>query len=136
MKDRRRFQRRHLVNYSRLFDRNAEGLIGHLLDITPKGIGMISEDPLEINATFQFKMYLPTKIEGVEEIVFDVRSVWCNPGTTPNTYESGFEILKISAKDLEVVRRLVQDYGYQELVSLLQRIENGRDAECAEGCQS
>lgn len=124
MKERRQFNRRHLVNYSRLFDRTADGLIGHLSDITPKGIGMIGEDPIEVNATFQFKMCLSAKIEGVEEIVFDVRSIWCNPGTMPNTYESGFELLKISEKDLEIAQRLVQDYGYQELVSLLRKTEN------------
>ena len=123
MKERRQLNRKHLVNYSRLFDRNAYELIGHLSNITPKGIGMIGEDPIEVNATFQFKMCLPAKIESVEEIVFDVRSIWCNPGTMPNTYESGFELLKISKKALEIVRRLVQDYGYQELVSLLQRTE-------------
>ncbi len=114
MKERRQFKRRHLVNYLRIFDRNVDGLIGHLSDISRKGIRMISEDPVEVNATFQFRMYLPAQIEGVEEIVFDARSVWCSPGTMPNTYESGFELLKISPEDLEIAQRLVQDYGYPE----------------------
>ena len=118
MGERRKLERKQLVNYLRIFDRNTDQLIGHLADITTEGIRIISEDPQEVNATFQLKMLLPAKIEEVEQITFDAKCVWCNPGTMPDTHESGFKLLEISAKDLGVAQRLVKDYGYLELVSL------------------
>ena len=56
MNEKRKLNRRHLIYYLRVFDRDTSILIGHLVDITAEGIMLISEDPIETDNIFQLKM--------------------------------------------------------------------------------
>lgn len=42
MEERRKLQRRHIMFYSRVFDRKTGGLLGYLGNITPGGAMVIS----------------------------------------------------------------------------------------------
>ena len=56
MHEKRKIKRVHLIYYLRLFDKQTNNQVGHLVDITTEGIMMISEEPIEIGKDFSFKM--------------------------------------------------------------------------------
>jgi hypothetical protein len=47
MQEKRKLKRRHLIYYLRVFEKNTDTLLGYLVDITPEGIMIMSESPVE-----------------------------------------------------------------------------------------
>ena len=114
MLERRRLRRRHLIYYLRVFDRNNDALIGHLIDITSEGAMLISEDPIETNTIFQSRMVLPEEKQGSREITFDARSVWCKKDINPDYYATGFQLLNAAPQDVEVIEWLIEKFGFRD----------------------
>ena len=101
--DRRKLKRRHLIYYSRVYDRANGKLMGHLMDITAEGVKLISEEPIEINQTFQLRMDLPEDIIAKPYIFLDAKSMWCSPDINPDFYNTGFRVYNMDPKDVELI---------------------------------
>jgi hypothetical protein len=114
MLEKRKLQRRHLIYYLRVFDRNTVNLIGHLVDITPEGVMVISENPIELGLTFQMRMILPKEIFGKEQITFDAISKWADKDVNPSFYDTGFQLLEISDENRLIVTQLIEDFGFND----------------------
>ena len=114
MYEKRRLKRRHLIYYLRVFDRNTSELVGHLVDITAKGIMLISENPVELEALFQLKMDLPQGMGDKEQLYFDARSVWQKRDINPNFHNTGFEFRKVSRAHFVVMEQLLDDFGFRD----------------------
>lgn len=110
----RKFKRRHLIYYLRIYDRKTEVLIGHLADITTDGIMLVSEEPIKAESVFNFKMTLPAEIEGSRDITFDAFSVWCKKDVNPDFYATGFKISNIEARDIELIEILIDSFGFRD----------------------
>ena len=114
MKEQRKMKRRHIMFYSRVFDRKTGKLIGYLGDITAKGIMIISEYPLEVDIDHLLRMDLPIAIYSKALINFEVRSVWRRPDIDPNFYNTGFQLSNTSQEDIAIIERIVEDYGFRD----------------------
>lgn len=112
MEEKRKFKRRHLIFYLRVFNRNNNNLIGYLVDITPEGVMLISEDPIKTNITFQFKMDLPTGIGKLKQLDFEAKSIWCKTDINPNFYDTGFQLLNVASNDIEIIENLIDSFGF------------------------
>jgi hypothetical protein len=112
--EKRKLKRRHLIYYLRVFDKNNDQLIGHLIDITTEGVMLISEKPIKPNSDFQARMVLPTGIEGHKPVLFDARSVWCHRDVNPHFYATGFQLTGISQEDVETINRLIDKFGFRD----------------------
>lgn len=114
MLEKRKLQRRHLIYYLRVFDRNTINLIGHLVDITSEGIMIISETPIEVGKSFQMRMILPKEFFGKEQINFDAISRWSDKDINPNFYDTGFQLENISDENIKIVTQLIEDFGFND----------------------
>lgn len=114
MIERRRLKRRHLIYYLKVFDRNTDELFGHLVDITSEGVMLISENPIEVDATFQLKMALPAEFLGGKQLEFRARSAWCRKDVNPDFYAIGFQLLDVSKDYFAVVERLIEEFGFRD----------------------
>jgi len=114
MLEKRKYQRRHLIYYLRLFDRDTVNLIGHLVDLTAEGVMVISEAPIEIGKTFHMRMILPKEIIGKEQITFDAVSKWCAKDVNPSFYDTGFQLLDISEENIQIITQLIEDFGFND----------------------
>jgi hypothetical protein len=112
--DRRKLKRRHLIYYSRVYDRATGKLMGHLMDITPEGIKLISEEPIPNNIQFQFRMDLPEDIIAKPYMFFDALSVWCAPDINPDFYNTGFRVFNMNSKDAELIDHMIEEYGFRD----------------------
>lgn len=110
---RRKLKRRHLIYYLRLFDRISEQLVGHLVDITTKGIKVLSEEPLEVDKRYQFEMVLPEDM-GNERITFDATSIHCEEDVNPDFYATGFRIDQIESSHAELINQLIEEFGFRD----------------------
>ncbi len=113
MAEKRKLKRRHLIYYLRVFDRESSKLIGHLIDISPQGIMIMSEEPLEVNKLFKLRMDLPVDVFEKTEIEFDAESRWTKKDINPEFYDTGFAIMNLSYTDGRLIEKLIDDYGFR-----------------------
>jgi hypothetical protein len=114
MLERRKLKRRHLIYYLRVFNRLNDALVGHLVDITTEGVMLISEEPIEIDKDFTFRMALPTGMWGKDDIEFDAQSVWCKRDINPLFFVTGFKLSNIPAELVAIIESLIENFGFRD----------------------
>lgn len=112
--DRRKIKRRYLMYYSRVFDAHTQILLGHLVDITPLGAMLISEKPIETDIDFRLKMELSHDIADKRYLEFESKSLWCRRDIDPSFFNTGFELINVSAEDNAIIKRIVESYGFRD----------------------
>ena len=110
----RKVARRHLIYYLRVFNESDNSLIGNLVDISTRGIMLVSDKQIPINKRYHLKMVLPDTVEGSKEVDFEAESRWCQNDTNKDFYDTGFELIDPSNSFLEAVDKLVDDCLFKE----------------------
>jgi hypothetical protein len=108
----RKVQRIHLVYYLLVFDRTTDRLVGHVVDITPSGLKLMSRELLKPGVVHQFRMALPDEVGSSKEILFEAKAVWSKNNLYSDFYGTGFTFEKISDNDVAVIRDLIDRFGY------------------------
>lgn len=114
MTERRKFKRRYLMYYSRVFNLKTGQVLGYLVDLTPEGIMILSEEPIEIGQIYRLRMDLPEGLTAKTSLDFAARSIWCKPDIDPNFYGTGFQISELAEGDLDLIERMIQEYGFRD----------------------
>jgi len=114
MDERRKFKRRYLMYYSRVFDRRTGRVIGYIVDLTPDGAMIISEDPIDQNISFRLRMDMPEDISDKEFIDFEAMSVWCRKDVDPHFWDNGFHLTDILEEDIHLIERMIAEYGFRD----------------------
>lgn len=113
MEERRKLQRRHIMFYSRVFDRKTGGLLGYLGNITPGGAMVISESPLETEMVYSLSMNLPEDMYAKSALNLEAKSAWSKPDIDPNFYNTGFQFSEVTEEDVAIIKQIVGDYGFR-----------------------
>lgn len=112
--EKRRYKRRHLIYYLRVFDKNTNMLVGHLVDIASGGVMLISEKPFETDKVFNFRMDLPKEIRGTKTFAFTAKSKWCKTDENPDFVDTGFELLDAKEEDAIIIENLIEDFLFHD----------------------
>jgi hypothetical protein len=112
--DRRKLKRRHVIFYSRVFDRKSGALLGHLMDITVEGLMLISDYPLETGITYHLRMDLPEDVMAKAYLTFDALCLWCRPDINPAFYNAGFKVLDMQQDDVDLIENMIDEYGFRD----------------------
>lgn len=110
----REVNRRYLVFYLRIYDGLSARILGHLVDLSEKGILLISDNPIPVNEEYRLRMRLPTQIKEQNEIVFAATSRWCKSDANPDFYLAGFQMHDLDASARELITTLLRDFSYNE----------------------
>jgi hypothetical protein len=114
MKERRQLERRHIMFYSRVFDRKTGKLLGYLGNITTGGIMIISDESLNCEVDYKLRLDLPEDFYGKSILNLDAHSLWCQPDIDPNFFNTGFRIDDLIAEDRAIVEQILVDYRLVE----------------------
>jgi hypothetical protein len=114
MEPRRNVQRRHLIYYLRVFNRENDQLLGHLVDITPDGLMIISENPCHPGDIYKLRMGLPKEIFGRDEIEFEAECKWSRRDVNPSFFDTGFRFQELDREDVRLIADLVVQYGFRD----------------------
>lgn len=112
--NKRSVPRRHLIYYLRVFDAEADKLIGNLVDISTRGIMVVSDSRLEPGKRIRLKMVLPDTVEGSKEVEFEAETRWCQNDVNTDFFDTGFELIDPTNDFLDAVDRLVEDCLFKE----------------------
>lgn len=114
MQERRRLTRRYLRYYGRVYDARGSGQIGNLVDITEKGAMILTEHPVQVNQILNLRLELTADIAHKPFLEFIARSVWCRPDIDRRHYNTGVEIIGLTADGEGIIRRIVALYGFRD----------------------
>ena len=122
MKERRKIKRHYLIYYMRVFDIDTHHLVGYLVDITPRGVMLLCDDPPSLNKIFNLKLELSEDISEKPYLHFQAKSIWCQADIDPHFYNAGYHILQITPEDQEIIEKIVKKYGLQQQRKLVREI--------------
>ena len=111
--EKRDVARRHLVFYLRILDGMSSRVLGHLMDISPSGLMLLSDEPVAVNEEYRLRMRLPKEISNEHnEIIFGAVSRWCRQDENPDFYVTGFQIQEMDNTTKELVKHLIEEFGF------------------------
>lgn len=91
--ERRIFRRRQLIYYLELLDNKDNRCIGHVIDISPEGMLVMSERPFRMHQVYRFTIAFKRAPLKRELFQVTARSRWCIPGMHAHFYDTGFELI-------------------------------------------
>jgi hypothetical protein len=112
MDDRRNAERKYLNFFSQVTDRRTGRLLGYLIDLTTGGALLVGDHKLETGSLLHLQISLP---EGYpkETIRVDANVAWTQPDREPEYYKSGLKMINPQSDDLNLLVRLIDDYGFE-----------------------
>jgi len=93
-----------------VMDADTDDPIGYLVDISPGGLMVASEGPLEVDRRYHLRVPLPIAYLGYREIELEAIASWTAPSLHPAFHRTGFRDLELKPAQREVLDRLVDDY--------------------------
>ena len=114
MDDRRHLSRRHILFYSRVFDRKTGIFLGYLGNMNEGGLMIISEIPIEVDQVHLLRIDLPEDIYSKSVLNFEAKSVWCRLDIDPNFYNTGFQLIEITEDSKDIIAQIIDDYGFRD----------------------
>jgi len=113
MPDQRKYDRRDSIFYLKVFARDTDELLGHVVDISEKGIMMVSSEPMQPGRQLALRMHLPEPVsDDIQTVEFEAESRWCKPEANPDLYDIGFEILNPPDRFEQVLHDLIRSYTF------------------------
>jgi hypothetical protein len=84
--------------------------IGQVIDMSAKGMKLMSEDPVRLYYVYYCRIRLPEKIKGQQEVFFDAECRWCKKNEATSWYDSGYILRYPSPEDADIVRELTRSW--------------------------
>lgn len=112
MLDERKHPRYSSVIYLKVFDRDHGGLVGHLVDISERGLMLVTENPLEKGARLRLQFTPPEEWGPREPVAFEAEVRWCRPEANPELFDLGLLVLAPSAEFRQAMEQLTAGYVF------------------------
>ena len=114
MDERRKLERKYLIVYSRVFERNLGRMLGYLGDLSLSGAMIISEKAQTVNSVLPLRFDLPDlQLFSVGQLDVAARVAHCDPDINPAFYNIGFEFIDLSPKQKEIVEKMMDAYEFR-----------------------
>ena len=112
MADKRTTPRKNFSFYMRVLDDETDETVGHLVEVSVKGMRLETTAPLPLGQTYNVHMELTPDVSDKLFMFVSIHTKWCKTDDImPNLYRVGFEIVNISPHDQEIYQRLLDMYG-------------------------
>ncbi len=114
IQNRRKINRRYLLYFVRVYDAATRQQIGNLVDITPQGAMIVSQDPIPADQDVRLRLELTTDVADKPFLEFPARSIWCHPDLEPSLHNTGFEILELTPEDARIIQKIIETFGFRD----------------------
>jgi len=115
MPEQRQYNRRDSIFYLKVFDQRTDELLGHVVDLSERGVMMVSDEPMEPGRLLALRMHLPAPLESSGRTVdFEAESRWCRQEANPDLYDIGFEINDPPEAFIHALRDLIKGYTFTD----------------------
>lgn len=85
--------------------------LGHLANLTPEGLMLVSRTPIPLGSIVQLCLQIPSSDSPVDPICFGAESVWASRTEDAGGYFwSGFNIIDISSKTINAIEQWIDSW--------------------------
>jgi hypothetical protein len=112
--NRRMVKRRHLIYYLRVWDLDSEKVIGHVVDLTPEGIMLISDQQIETGKEFNLEIRWDDPEGESKKINFRAESRWSKPDVNASFYDTGFMITEGAGEAFVPIQDMIDRIGFND----------------------
>ncbi|MEW6427225.1 MAG: PilZ domain-containing protein [Thermodesulfobacteriota bacterium] len=112
--DGRTLKRRHLIYYLEVFDEDTGRLLGHLVDITTRGIKLISKEAVPLDRVYRMRMHLPEGYFKECVVHFEGRAVWSGNDVNPDFFDTGFDVPNLDKNVRKIIIKLINWLGFND----------------------
>jgi len=112
--DLRQADRRCLVFYLRVFDGLSNKILGHLINMSEKGVLLMTDEPVDLNEDHRLRIRLPAFVRDRHEIFLKGTSRWCTKELGRDQYFTGFQVYDLDTSTEKIISNLIKDLGYTE----------------------
>lgn len=109
--EQRILNRHHLIYYLRVYDSTSNHVIGHVVDISPRGVMLITDELLATEQEFNLRMRFPGMSSSRDELIFEAVCRWCRPDENPAFYLAGFEIQNLPPEEANFIQGMINELG-------------------------
>lgn len=114
MDERRKLDRKYLIVYSRVFERNLGKMLGYLGDLSLSGAMIISEQAQTVNSVLSLRFDLPDmQLFSIGQLDVAARVAHCEPDINPAFYNIGFEFLDVTADQKVIIEKMMDAYEFR-----------------------
>ncbi|MFC1490055.1 PilZ domain-containing protein [Candidatus Latescibacterota bacterium] len=114
IENKRKEKRVDLVYNLAAHDRKSGDVIGFLADITPSGVMLLCEKPLELKKEYNFKIEINSISSANKQIQFDAECCWRKTNDFIDFYNCGFKFTKIDTKYIGEIDFIIDQYCISE----------------------
>lgn len=112
--NKRNLKRHYLIYYLRVFNRVTGEVLGHLVDITTKGIMLMRDSPIEVGLNYSLRLRWRNGAGKLQVADFNGTCRWCRPDVNPDFYGAGFAITHAEPGTIDAIQSLINDLGMPE----------------------
>jgi hypothetical protein len=113
MDERRKLPRKHLIIYSRVFERTLGKLLGYLSDLNEKGAMIIAEEPLEAGLVLALRLDLPDpKLFNSDTLNVSASVVHCEIDISPEFYDIGLKFQDLQPDQKSIIDKMIDCYEF------------------------
>jgi hypothetical protein len=107
MKDGRKYIRRQSNDYLLVTDKGTGTMLGRIVDMSPKGIMLMSLNPLTPELSYKLTIKLPPGAFDTDIVELDARCRWSKLEKSSEMWKNGLEIDEISDAGRSVLQQIV-----------------------------
>ncbi len=112
--EQRRFDRKQLFYYLKVFHQETNELAGYLGDISTEGIMIFTKQAISLDADFKFTINLDEELEMDGKLTVEATSVWQEKDANPDYFIIGFKYIDMDQENLDLVKYLIKKYGFDK----------------------
>ena len=112
--DLRQADRSCLVFYLRVFDGLSNKILGHLINVSEKGVLLMTNEPVDLNEDHRLRIQFPACVRDRHEVVLKGTSKWCRKEPGWDQYFTGFQVYGLDTSTEKIISNLIKDLGYTE----------------------
>ncbi len=101
-------EKRVVKGYFKVYDRITDKAMGYMVDISSEGMKLTSRAYIAENTTYRIRVELPEEVKGSDQLVVDVRSVWCERDPETERYRVGFAFVSTFPHHEAIIRLLFE----------------------------
>ncbi len=105
-----RAPRKHLIYFVKVSSSDGEAFTGRLVNISSKGLKMISKEKLFCGDTYSLEITLPEKTNESKHIACMAKTVWCSDSTGCDHFSAGFEIVEIDDSNKSLLNEIMKEF--------------------------
>jgi hypothetical protein len=105
--EKRIYKRNQLICFTNVHDRSTGSQIGHLINISPEGLMLMSEKPLEIDRPYSLSIQLTNPPGPLEFLSVETICRWCKIEQHASFYDAGFEFLHLDENDRHMIVTII-----------------------------